>query len=387
MTLMLASVTNPAEAEAVCAGGADIVDLKDPAKGALGALDVTVAADIVRALGKKRPVSAAAGSPRGAPAAFLDAVTAMAAAGVDYVKIGFSPEGSGADCVRALAPQAKKTKLVGVFFADCAPDLDLLRLMASNGFTGAMLDTAKKGAGRLLDHMDIAALDGFIGRCRENRLMAGLSGSLEAPDVPRLLPLEPDYLGFRGSLCHGRMREGAIDPSSVRMIRDLIPREAEGGSLRDEPGMDWRLHLGRGYIAANERFVETDLIFVHDLVLPCAIGAYDFERGHNQNVRFNIDADVLRNDGRFDDMRGVFSYDIIIDSIKIILGRGHVDVIETLASGIADEILRYPCVARVSVRIEKLDVVRGTVGIEIKRERAADAAASGEWPHRPGQSA
>ena len=71
------------------------------------------------------------------------------------------------------------------------------------------------------------------------------------------------------------------------------------------------LHLGRGYVAANESFVETDLIFVHDLVLPCAIGAYDFERGHTQNVRFNIDADVQRNDRRFDDMRGVFSYDVI----------------------------------------------------------------------------
>lgn len=384
---MLASVTNPAEAETVCAGGADIVDLKDPVKGALGALDVTVAADIVRSLGKKKPVSAAVGSPQGTPVAFLDAVTAMAAAGVDYVKIGFSPEASGADCVRALAPQAKKTKLVGVFFADCAPDLDLLGLMAGSGFTGAMLDTAKKGAGRLLDHMDIAALDRFIGRCRENRLMAGLSGSLEAPDVPRLLPLEPDYLGFRGSLCHGRKREGAIDPSSVRMIRDLIPRVAEGGNSCNEPEMDWRSWLGRGYIPAMEQLVETDLIFVHDLVLPCAIGAYDFERGHTQNVRFNIDADVRRHDERFDDMRGVFSYDIIIDSIKIILGRGHVDVIETLASGIADEILRYPCVARVSVRIEKLDVVRGTVGIEIKRERAADAAARGEWPHLPGHSA
>ena len=136
--------------------------------------------------------------------------------------------------------------------------------------------------------------------------------------------------------------------------------------------MDWRLLLGRGFVAAKEQFVETDLIFVHDLVLPCAIGAYDFERGHTQNVRFNIDADVLRNDARFDDMRGVFSYDVIINSIKIILGRGHVDLIETLASGVADEILRYPCVARVCVRIEKLDVVRGTVGVEIKRERTAE---------------
>ena len=172
------------------------------------------------------------------------------------------------------------------------------------------------------------------------------------------------------------------------MIRDLIPREADAADSRNDPGIDWRLHLGRGYVAASESFVETDLIFVHDLVLPCAIGAYDFERGHTQNVRFNIDADVQRNDRRFDDMRGVFSYDVIIDSIKIILGRGHVDLIETLASSVADEILRYPCVARVCVRIEKLDVVRGTVGVEIKRERTAEQAAAGaRVPAFPGNAA
>ena len=98
--------------------------------------------------------------------------------------------------------------------------------------------------------------------------------------------------------------------------------------------------------------------------------------GHTQNVRFNVDVDVRRGDRRSDDMRGIFSYDLIIDSIKIILGRGHVDLIETLASDVADEVLRHPCVVRVSVRVEKLDVVRGTVGVEIKRERARELANS-----------
>jgi (5-formylfuran-3-yl)methyl phosphate synthase len=377
MTLMLASVTNPAEAEAVWAGGADIIDLKDPAKGALGALAADVVAGIVRSVGKRKPVSAAAGASLGPPAVAVNAVAAIAATGVDYIKVGFSPDTAGADCVRALRPHACNTKLVGVLFADCAPDLDMLALMANNGFTGAMLDTAKKGAGRLLDHMDIAALDRFIDQCRKNGLTSGLAGSLEPPDVPRLLPLQPNYLGFRGSLCKGRAREAAIDAASVRMIRDLIPRESDGQFGRDEAGIDW-LRLGRGYVSANERIVETDLIFVHDLVLPCAIGAYDFERVQNQSVRFNIDVEVRRNARRFDDMRGVFSYDVIIDAIKIILGRGHVDLIETLANGVADEILRYSCVARVCVRVEKLDVVRGTVGIEIKRERTAEQAASGE---------
>jgi (5-formylfuran-3-yl)methyl phosphate synthase len=388
MTLMLASVTNPAEAEAVRAGGADIIDLKDPAKGALGVLDAAVAADIVRSVGKRRPVSAAAGAALGAPWVLVDAVAAMAATGVDYVKVGFSPGKAGADCVRALRPHASNTKIVGVLFADGAPDLDMLALMANNGFTGAMLDTAKKGAGRLLDHMDVAALDRFIDRCRENGLTSGLAGSLEPPDVPRLLPLQPNYLGFRGSLCQGRAREAAIDAASVRIIRDLIPREADGQCGSGEAGLDWRLRLGRGYVSANEGLVETDLIFVHDLVLPCAIGAYDFERIQNQNVRFNIDVEVRRNERRFDDMRGVFSYDVIIDAIKIILGRGHVDLIETLASGIADEILCYPRVAGVCVRVEKLDVVRGTVGIEIKRERAAEQTAGGERaPVLPGNAA
>src|SRR5262245_35956601 len=223
MTLMLASVRSPAEAEAVCAGGVDIVDLKDPEKGPLGALDIAVAADIVRSVAKRKPVSAAAGPADGAPREIADSVAAIAATGVDYVKVGIAPQNAATDCMRELGRRANNTKLVGVLFADCAPDFEMLAPMADNGFTGVMLDTAKKGAGRLLDHMDIAALDRFIDRCRKRGLMAGLAGSLEAPDVPRLLPLQPDCLGFRGSLCRGRMREAVIDAAAVKIIRELIP--------------------------------------------------------------------------------------------------------------------------------------------------------------------
>jgi (5-formylfuran-3-yl)methyl phosphate synthase len=388
MTLMLASVRSPAEAEAVCAGGVDIVDLKDPTKGALGALDIGVAADIVRSVGRRKPVSAAAGPGHGAPQEIVDSVAAIAATGVDYVKVGISPHNAAADCVRELGRHANDTKLVGVLFADCAPDLELLAGMADNGFTGAMLDTAKKCTGRLLDHMDIAALDRFIDSCRKRGLMSGLAGSLEAPDVPRLLPLQPDYLGFRGSLCHGRMREGAIDAAAVKLIRELIPRQADGLSGRSYAAIDWPHFLARGMVTPDDRFVETDRIFVHDFVLPCAIGAYDFEREKAQDVRFNIDVDVRRIRNQFDDMRSIFSYDLMIDAVKIILGRGHVDLIETLASSIADEIMRYPCAVRVCVRVEKLDVVRGTVGIEIKRERMAELAEAADFlPVFPGNAA
>ena len=49
--------------------------------------------------------------------------------------------------------------------------------------------------------------------------------------------------------------------------------------------------------------IETDRVFVHDLIMPCSIGAYEFERGKTQDVRFNIDVGVARARMRSDDMR------------------------------------------------------------------------------------
>jgi dihydroneopterin aldolase len=372
MTLMLASVTSPAEAETVRACDADIIDLKNPSDGALGALDLGLAAEIVRAVGGRKLVSAAAGTSHASPDAAVAAAAAMAATGVDYVKVGLATNEAGADSIQALGALAGRTRLVGVLFADRKPDLALVKLMARNGFSGAMLDTAAKGNGRLLDHMGVAALHDFVDRCRAEGLMSGLAGSLEAPDVPRLLPLQPDALGFRGALCHGRAREAEIDRAAVRLIRDLIPREADHHRAVEDPRGDLRMfpaHSGHG-----ERGPETDKVFVHDLVLPCYIGAYDFERGARQNVRFNVDVDVRRTYSRSDDMRGVFSYDVIMDAIRIILDRGHIDLIETIANELADRLLQHASVLRASVRVEKLDVVSGAVGVEIRRERAADVA-------------
>lgn len=371
MTMMLASVTTPAEAEAVRAAGADIIDLKNPSHGALGALEVSVASDIVRTIAGRRRVSATAGSAHASPESAVEAVVAMAGTGVDYIKVGVSSDRAGVECIHALGSVTDTTRVIGVLFADREPDFGLLQIMASRGFAGAMLDTATKGAGRLLDHMGVATLDRFVDQCRDVGLTSGLAGSLEAPDVPRLLPLRPTYLGFRGALCKGRAREREIDAGAVRLIRELIPRSPDAEVRPHEHKVDARLVSSRSIGPA----VETDRVFVRDLILPCAIGAYDFERGRNQDVRFNVDVDVRRGSNLSDDMREIFSYDVVIDSIDILLGRGHIDLIETLARDLADRILHHAAVVRVRVRIEKLGVVRGSVGVEIERERAAEAGA------------
>ncbi|WP_395698578.1 (5-formylfuran-3-yl)methyl phosphate synthase [Methylocella sp.] len=376
MTAMLASVTDAAEAEAALAGGADVIDLKDPRAGALGAAAAQTVRDVVALVAGRRKVSAAAGDDFASPADAAAAAAALAEAGADYVKIGLRPENALA-LLKALAPLAARRPLVAVLFADlpyAGPSLTdgLVERVAGAGFKGAMLDTAVKGRGRLLDHMDVAALAAFVARCRAAGLACGLAGSLEPPDAPRLLPLRPDFLGFRGALCAGGTREGRLDLAAFALIRDLIPAlEDEERAAAD--GVDWRL-LGRGYAPPSDA-AETDRIFVRDFLLPCSIGAYEFERAQKQDVRFNVDVDVHRARLQSDDMRDVFSYDLVTDAIRIIAGRGHIELVETLAREIAESVLRHPAVARVTVRVEKLDVIRGAVGVEIVRERPKGVAA------------
>jgi dihydroneopterin aldolase len=259
-------------------------------------------------------------------------------------------------------------------FADDGFDAALVPLMASSGFAGAMLDTARKTGGRLLDHMSIAALGGFIDACRRHGLMGGLAGSLEAPDVPRLLLLAPNVLGFRGALCGGHDRAGSIDPAAVEAIRALIPADPRAARPHEAAAakVDYRLLAARGYAIKDD--VATDRILVRDFVLPIRIGAYKHEREKTQNVRFNVDVGIVRAPHVAQDMRDVFSYDVILDGIRMVVAQEHIALVETLAERIAALILAQHRVVSVTLTIEKLDVGPGAVGVEIVRKRPAEQA-------------
>jgi dihydroneopterin aldolase len=55
-----------------------------------------------------------------------------------------------------------------------------------------------------------------------------------------------------------------------------------------------------------------------------------------------------------------------------VTGRGHVNFIETIVEDVAEIILKHPRVRRVRVRVEKLDIIEGGVGVEIARDRIDD---------------
>jgi (5-formylfuran-3-yl)methyl phosphate synthase len=220
-TRFLASVRSADEAAIALAGGADIIDAKEPAEGALGAVPMAELSAILRTVAGRRPVSATIGDCPLDEAA--DRVAATAATGVDYVKIGFFGDASADALARLNHHAIRGARLIAVLFADCDPQWELIPRLAALRFSGVMLDTARKGQGGLLSHLDKSDLACFIGEARSFRLITGLAGSLTREDAGALLPLQPDVLGFRGALCSGASRTGSLDGQRVRAMRTLIP--------------------------------------------------------------------------------------------------------------------------------------------------------------------
>lgn len=368
MTKMLASVQNRQEAEIALQNGADIIDLKNPANGALGAVETGKILEVIDFISGRRPVSAACGDLPMQPETIRDKIEELAATGLDYIKVGLFPSGQLDACVEALKPFASHDKLIAVLFADYRSSYgeNMFEQLAAVGFHGVMIDTADKSGGRLLDHMTPDQVGKFVKDGQSHGLRIGVAGSLEAPDISRLLTYAPDFLGFRGALCSGLDRKASIDAQATAAIRALIPEAQEDGV---PAGVDYKLLAARGYFPdPAEAGLGTDKIFVRDFVLPVQIGAYSFEHGKSQKVRFDVTADVLRVTRNPEDMRHVVSYDLIMDGIRAIVARGHVELAETLAEQVAAFVLENPRVTRVVVRAEKLELEPGGVGVEIERK-------------------
>ena len=215
---LLVSVRDPAEAEAAQLAGADLIDAKDPERGALGALDVDVVTEIVARVAGAAVTSAVAEPTPGS-------VAAMARTGVDWVKVGLArAQVNDVTALTAAAPG----RLIAVLFAEDGPTADLVPALVQAGFAGAMIDTSGKTGARLPDLAEPEALGAFTAACRAHGLMSGLAGSLRVTDIPVLSAHRPDYFGFRGGLCRDFDRHNGIDPLRVaEAVRALRPNHRD----------------------------------------------------------------------------------------------------------------------------------------------------------------
>ena len=345
---MLAVVRGPAEADAVVAGGADAVVSASPTSADFRLL----VQQTLSAVDGRVPVCAV--MPDDADVGF-DAIAAAARAGLRFLVV---PAG----LVRAVLPACAGRLAV---LARCGTlptgqDLDAAR---DHGAVGVLFDPP----GRCLEAARIHELAGFVEACGLRGLLAALSGSLEAPDVPRLLALAPDALVFDRAL--RTTPEAAPDPGAITLIRDLVPIGEAGmfGVAAEVP------RIAGPDAPARPASGPADRIFVRDLVLPMEIGAYASEKGRNQRVRFTVEADLAPAPRHAGDLRDVVSYDLIGDTVRQLAAAGHVELVETLAERIAERLLLHPRIRVVRVVVEKLDLGPGSVGVEITRQQTGAA--------------
>lgn len=220
---LLASVNSLDEALAALDIGVDIIDLKQPAQGALGALPIADVTEIVRAISGRCPVSATIGDLPLQPDTVFNAVKAMSTTGVDYIKIGFFAGGDWQATLDRLSTlTAQGHQLIAVLLADAEPDRTPLSALKTAGFKGAMLDTQNKQRGALTQIMPFSTIAAFVADAKQQNLLCGLAGALRLNDIATLLPLQANYLGFRGALCEQHQRTARLDPAAIRAVKHAL---------------------------------------------------------------------------------------------------------------------------------------------------------------------
>lgn len=201
--------------EAKKALSADIVDVKRPEEGSLGASFPW----IIRAIKNltHKPVSAAIGDfdykPGGAALTALGA----AAAGADYIKVGLMFDGieeaemlinSVTRAVKEIYPE--KMVVIAAYSdwerLETISPYDMAPLAAKAGADISMVDTGIKDGKSTFEFMDEARLVEFTKLNQKLGIKTALAGSLKFEDIDILKRINPDIIGVRGMVCGGDRR-------------------------------------------------------------------------------------------------------------------------------------------------------------------------------------
>jgi dihydroneopterin aldolase len=112
-------------------------------------------------------------------------------------------------------------------------------------------------------------------------------------------------------------------------------------------------------------------VFIRNLELLAQIGVHGHERGTLQPVRINVDLAVEDAAIIEDKLDQVVDYGAITRKIRGLVGKGHINLAETMAERIATLCFEDKRVKSARVRVEKLHAVAGaeSAGVEIERTR------------------
>jgi len=224
---------NIEEARAALSGGADILDVKNPKEGSLGANFPWSIKAVTELVGGRVPVSATIGDLDYKPGTASLAALGAAFSGADYIKAGLlgvrsaeQAEDMVKNIVRAVKGYDRRKKVVASAYSDYSrvgsiPPMLLPAVAESSGADVVMVDTAIKDGRSTFEFMNEQGLSEFISAGKSLGLEVAIAGTIGFGDLNLLNRIDPDIIGVRGIVCGGD-RKSSIRPELVNKLKLAI---------------------------------------------------------------------------------------------------------------------------------------------------------------------
>ena len=116
-------------------------------------------------------------------------------------------------------------------------------------------------------------------------------------------------------------------------------------------------------------------ILINDLILDLKLGYYDFEKEKSQKIKFSLEIDYDDKKPSSDkDIKSIVNYGTIVKLISKLVKKKHYNFLETLAEAVFDELFKDKRIAKIMLKIEKLEILKqcSSVGIQITKKRSHD---------------
>ena len=234
---LLVSPKDVEEAKAVIRGNADIVDVKNPKEGSLGANFPWVIMAIKELVEKERgngmEMSAAIGDFDYKPGTASLAALGAASAGADYIKIGLLKIKTRQEAIDLLTGVVKAVKgfdptkkVVSAFYSDykrinSISPFEITEIGKEVDVDVAMVDTGIKDGRSTLEFLSEEELKTFVSESKALGLDTALAGALTFEDLPVIKEINPDILGVRGMVCGGD-RKAQVRAELVTELRKKV---------------------------------------------------------------------------------------------------------------------------------------------------------------------
>ncbi len=232
---LLISPKSTEEAREAISGGADIIDVKNPVEGPLGANFPWVIKEIKELIPEDKQLSCTLGEAPNLPGSISLAAYGAASLGVHFIKVGLYGLKTVPEVVRLLENVNRaakecnsKIKIVAAGYADYVRANTIAPLLVPEAAVKAkvdyaMLDTAVKDGKNLFDFLSESQLKQFVNYAHSFGLGVALAGSLRKQDLLVLSQLGTDIAGLRGAACMNENRvTGRITREKVRELSGLI---------------------------------------------------------------------------------------------------------------------------------------------------------------------